>query len=115
MAKKDELNDLEKDMGVINTPTDSGALEAPANIKKRVNCRIRNQQGEDGKAPVFVRVLGESAYEAYIPRETPVELPDYVYEYLKGLEGYEVVPENINGKVVMTEKVFKRYIIEKVD
>ena len=113
MAKKE---DQAAEITIEDQATDTtGALEAPAEIKKRVKCIIRNQQGQDGKNPVFVRVLGESAYEAHIPRETPVDLPDYVFEYLKGLEGYEVVPESLNGKVVMTEKPFKRYIIEKVD
>ena len=91
-----------------------GKIAAPEGTK-RIKCTIKNQAGEIGKHPVFVRMLTEhGAYEAYIPRETAVEIPEYVYEFLIGSDGFELVAESVNGRTEMVQKTVNRFIVQKV-
>lgn len=122
MSKKTPAEDTPIEAGCLVSENEGDGNNAPvvaenstAQKTNRVKCIIRNQSGEDGKHPVFARLICDrGAYEAYIPRETEVEIPDYVYDFLKDTEGYEVVPQQVNGKTEMVNKSFKRFIIERV-
>ena len=94
--------------GVVETAGVSGKA-------KRIKCVIQNQAGEVGKQPVFVRMLTEhGSYEAWIPRNTQVEIPEYVYDFLSQSDGYELVSEQVNGRTEMVQKPVNRYIIQRV-
>ena len=118
MSKKAET--LTETEGTAETGRNAGGdavgriAEAAAKGITRVKCTIKNQQGETGKQPVFVRLLTEhGAYEAYIPRETAVEIPEYVYDFLIASDGYELVAEQVNGRTEMVQKPVNRFIIQK--
>ena len=94
--------------GVVETAGVSGKA-------KRIKCVIQNQAGEVGKQPVFVRMLTEhGSYEAWIPRNTQVEIPEYVYDFLSQSDGYELVADQVNGRTEMVQKPVNRYIIQRV-
>ena len=94
--------------GVVETAGVSGKA-------KRIKCVIQNQAGEVGKQPVFVRMLTEhGSYEAWIPRNAQVEIPEYVYDFLSQSDGYELVAEQVNGRTEMVQKPVNRYIIQRV-
>lgn len=121
MSKKTQTDETATDEQAIETNDDTvdtvpGVAQNNSIEKtKRIKCIIRNQSGEDGKDAVFARLIcDKGAYEAYIPRETEVEIPDYVYDFLKETEGYELVAQQVNGKTAMVNKSFKRFIIERV-
>ena len=116
-ATEAEITEAEITEGADATNGDTsavGKIAAPEGTK-RIKCTIKNQAGEIGKHPVFVRMLTEhGAYEAYIPRETAVEIPEYVYEFLISSDGFELVAESVNGRTEMVQKTVNRFIVQKV-
>jgi len=92
---------------------ESGEEREARNKNSRTLCVIHGDDTEAGQQAVFV---GINNYEANIPRETEVEFPTYVYEYLDGLYTIEYIPmEDEKGNLITNRKHVKRFKITVID